>query len=229
VTVAHRPRASSVPRSRRRSRAARTHAERTAETVAKVKAATIEAIADLGFRGATTAEIARRAGVTWGAVQHHFADKTGILVAVLEDSAVAFMELLDGIEVEGVSLQKRVDRFVDTAWEHFSSDSHRSAAEILANLANPATLPAHSEGLPAGVAIVQLDRWLATWECLFHDAPLATAQSMALQGYVVATLSGLSSLRPLEKEGAETRRHQLGYLKDTLTRELTAARRNARN
>ena len=41
----------------------------------------VECIAELGFQRTTAQEITRRAGVTWGAVQHHFGDKDGILLA----------------------------------------------------------------------------------------------------------------------------------------------------
>ena len=61
----------------------RSHAERRAETRARIIEAVIESIAEVGFHRTTAVEITRRAGVTWGAVQHHFGDKDGILLAVL--------------------------------------------------------------------------------------------------------------------------------------------------
>ena len=51
------------------ARPRRSHAERTAETRSRVKAAVIESMAEVGYQRTTGAEIARRAGVTWGAVQ----------------------------------------------------------------------------------------------------------------------------------------------------------------
>ena len=64
----------------------RSQTERTAETHARVTAAVIASIAEVGFKRATGVEITRRAGVTWGAVQHQFGNKDGILVAIVEDS-----------------------------------------------------------------------------------------------------------------------------------------------
>jgi AcrR family transcriptional regulator len=72
----------------------RTHAERTALMRERVMLAVVEVIADVGFARTTAAEIARRAGVTWGAVQHHFGDKDGILMAVLEESFSHFADEL---------------------------------------------------------------------------------------------------------------------------------------
>ena len=53
----------------------RSHAARTAETRSRVIEAVIASIGEVGYQRTTSAEIARRAGVTWGAVQHHFGGK----------------------------------------------------------------------------------------------------------------------------------------------------------
>ena len=93
--------------------------------------AVVESIAELGFKRSTASEIARRSGLTWGAVQHHFGGKDGILAAVLEDSFNRFAERLADIASEGVPLAERVELFVDRAWEHFASAHFRSTFEIL--------------------------------------------------------------------------------------------------
>ena len=46
----------------------------------------LECIAEQGFQRATASEITRRAGVTWGAVQHHFGGKDGLFEAVLREA-----------------------------------------------------------------------------------------------------------------------------------------------
>ena len=53
----------------------RSHAERRAETRAKIIDGVVESIAEIGLAATTATEIARRSGATWGAVQHHFGDK----------------------------------------------------------------------------------------------------------------------------------------------------------
>jgi AcrR family transcriptional regulator len=58
----------------------RRHAEPSAETRARILGAVVECISEIGFQRTTASEIAARAGVTWGAVQHHLGDKDGILL-----------------------------------------------------------------------------------------------------------------------------------------------------
>ena len=89
----------------------RSHSERTAETKARIMAAVVESIDEVGFHKTTGAEISRRAGVSWGAVQHHYRDKDGILVAVLESSFDLFAERLGSPPETDASLEERVALF----------------------------------------------------------------------------------------------------------------------
>jgi AcrR family transcriptional regulator len=200
-----------TPRRERRSQA-----ERTAETRAKIKAAVVESIAEVGFQRTTAAEIARRAGVTWGAVQHHFGDKHGILVAVLEDSFNRFAARLDDVAVEDTPLEERIALFVDRAWEHFGSAHFRSIFEIL--LGYPAEASDPPEELwQTGM----LAAWNGIWRRFFGDRVLSRRRTLALQHYTISALSGLASMKMLEGQTAPVRAEELAYLKDTLRRELS--------
>ena len=65
-------------------RGRRSQAERTAETVDLIINATLDAIALVGLRNATTGEISRRGGVSIGALFHHFESRLDIIVAAVE-------------------------------------------------------------------------------------------------------------------------------------------------
>ena len=49
----------------------RTQAERTATTRAALLAATVDVLVERGYRATTTQDVARRAGVSYGALLHH--------------------------------------------------------------------------------------------------------------------------------------------------------------
>ena len=91
--------------------------------------AVVESISEVGFQKTTANEITRRAGVTWGAVQHHFGGKDGILEAVLEESFERFAARLAAVPIEGASLEQRVSAFVDIAWQHFGRHRWRYTLE----------------------------------------------------------------------------------------------------
>lgn len=61
----------------------RAQAERRADTIGRLLHATTESIADLGYHRATTAEICERAGVSPGALFHHFDTKVDLVLAAL--------------------------------------------------------------------------------------------------------------------------------------------------
>lgn len=58
-------------------------AKRAAATTTQLVDATIDAIAEVGYANATTEEICRRAGVTQGALFHHFATRRDVLMAAI--------------------------------------------------------------------------------------------------------------------------------------------------
>jgi AcrR family transcriptional regulator len=127
----------------------RTQAERTAETRRRILDAVVESIAELGFQRTTAMEIAKRAGVTWGAVQHHFGAKGGILEAVLEDTFERFEARLGDVAADA-PLARRVALFVERGWEHFASPHFRSTFEILLHHAreDDGSAPLAGEDLP---------------------------------------------------------------------------------
>jgi AcrR family transcriptional regulator len=190
----------------------RTQTERTAETRERVLAAVVESIGEIGYPKTTATEIARRAGVSWGAVQHHFGDKEGILVAVLEESFNRFADVLtEPIETD-LPLAERVSLFVDRSWIHFGSAQYRSTYEILINL-------------PPGLAPSWRNEVLATWNRIWSDffpeKSTPTKQLVKIMRYTVSVLSGLATMNMLEGARANSRITELGYLKDTLTRKLS--------
>lgn len=194
----------------------RSHADRTATTRAKIIAAVNESIADVGFQRTTAIEITQRAGVTWGAVQHHFGGKDGTLAAVLEDSFARFASRVAGVDV-ALPLEKRVSAFVDRAWEHFDSAHYRSTLEIMLHYAGQPNVP--PEPWRAAMTAA-LDR---TWRHLFGDARMSRQRSGALQRTVISTLSGLASMRFIEGGAGRRPRAELEVLKRALSRELGAA------
>ena len=193
----------------------RTQAERTAETRERIARAVVESIAELGFQKTTASEITRRAGVTWGAVQHHFGGKDGILAAVLEDSFEHFAAQLAGVPRAPAPLAERVSRFVDGAWAHFSSPDYRSTFEILLNhtLDDAGGEPAWQTGM--------FRAWNRVWGEIFSDATLPRRDAVALQTFTISALSGMASLAMLRRAVEPVHAAELALLKQTLVRELS--------
>jgi AcrR family transcriptional regulator len=106
-------------------------AQKARETREKILNAVISIIQEGGFGSASSSKIAERAGVTWGAVQHHYGSKEDILRAIMDLSHDKFIVLTSDETIRQGSMADRVERFVDAMWAHYQSDLYFAAMEIL--------------------------------------------------------------------------------------------------
>jgi len=118
--------------------AARKHKDETSHQALKAKAtrekiigAVVSIINDQGFASASSTAIAKKAGITWGAVQHHYGNKNEILVAVLEMASNKYATILRDPRLLTGTLAKRVDILVDSTWQHYKSDLYFAFSEII--------------------------------------------------------------------------------------------------
>jgi TetR/AcrR family acrAB operon transcriptional repressor len=85
--------------------------KRTADEAAETRKALLDAalmeFADKGFHAAKLADIATRAGVTRGALYHHFADKTEMYGTVLDDGwEIATEEAWAALDADGTPRER---------------------------------------------------------------------------------------------------------------------------
>ena len=188
----------------------RSQAQRTEETRGKIVGAVVESIHEVGLPRTTAAEVARRAGVTWGAVQHHFGGKSGMLDAVLEHSFDDFVASLGDLRADEALLPDRIDQFVERAWAHFRSPLYRSTFEILLQ----------SESGDAAWQARMLDAWDDVFRRIFFDSSLPRRRRLRLHHYTVSVLTGLASMLQLEGPTAKLGAGELDLLKRSLETEL---------
>jgi AcrR family transcriptional regulator len=173
----------------------RTQVERTRETRAKLMAAAIRSIARAGYAGATLNQIARDANLTKGAIQHHFADKRELDVAVFVHGFTELEERLGKITAEG-DLPTRMSSVVDAMYQAFASEAVQAAFEIDRSWRlDPPLAPFDSS-----------DALDEQWRTLFADAPVSDHRLLqcrrlvrtAVQGHVVRQAGGIPDDAPME-------------------------------
>jgi AcrR family transcriptional regulator len=99
-------------------RGRRTQAERRAATRTALLDASIECLVEEGYANTTTRRIAERAGVTPGALQHHFASKAELLSEALRHVTKRFVkEILDYEPPDAPSIQAHREQILDRMWE----------------------------------------------------------------------------------------------------------------
>lgn len=107
-----------------------TNAQLSERTRRRLLDATIESLSEVGYAKTTTPEIARRAGVSRGALAHHFPTKASI-VAEAVDHLFSRNTAEFGERFQALPLADRTfGAAVDLLWEMFQGDTFRAGLEL---------------------------------------------------------------------------------------------------
>ena len=108
----------------------KTQAQRSAATQEALLDAAVECLVELGFARTTTTEITRRAGVSLGAMLHHFPTKATLLAAAVghvmhrrhDEFRKAMTDVPPGAD--------RLEAAIDLMWEAFSGPTFHAWLEL---------------------------------------------------------------------------------------------------
>ncbi|HEX3649496.1 MAG TPA: TetR/AcrR family transcriptional regulator [Pseudonocardiaceae bacterium] len=150
------------------TRTHRTQAERSEHTRAQLFEATIDCLLDLGYAGTSVNEICKRAGLSRGAQQHHFATKAEMMAHALEYLVTKLRDqVMDSVH-RLADDPDRVAKGIDLLWQSFSGTLSTAAMELWVAARTDPEL---------GGAMLPVDRALgrATYdlyrELAWHDVP----------------------------------------------------------
>jgi AcrR family transcriptional regulator len=156
------------------------------QTVRRLLDAAVACIREVGYYRASSNVIARHAGVTWGAIQHQFGTREGLLLAILEDRWAALNQRLASAEIVGETLEERLRCVVDVLASHYEQPDHLVQLLILLDLTrDPSTSAEAREAVTAHAAAMT-----QVWRPLFEAAIGEAAHDPDLVGYVFTTLRG---------------------------------------
>lgn len=167
----------------------RTQAERTATTRTALLEATVQCLVTQGFSGTTTTEVAHRAGVSPGALLHHFPAKADLLCAAVghlfELRQAEFRKAMTNL---GPGTDRRAAG-LDLLWSMFSGPAFTAWLELwMAARSDPALAE----------AVIRLDReFMATSQDVFRELfadEIAVAPELGRSGLGVlySLMSGLA-------------------------------------
>jgi AcrR family transcriptional regulator len=170
----------------------RTQAERTAETTAKLLDATAECLAELGYARTTTTEICRRAGVSRGAMLHHFPSKAVLVAAACEHVFEPWAEEVRTAMARVPEGDDRLAAVIDVLWSLFQDHAFAAWYElVMAGRTDPDLRP------HVALVAARLDETVvSTWRDLFAPDPALDPEWVALFDtaplLMFAVLMGLS-------------------------------------
>ena len=164
--------------------------------------AVVDTILDQGYYQASSNEIARRAGVTWGAIQHLFGSREALMIAVLNDGWSKLHRDVATQRIEGESLELRLRSVLDVLAGYYEQPEHLAQIQILLDFtANPETTATTRRAIKRhGSELTE------AWQPLFHQALGDAADDDDLVLYAFSTLRGYLASRLIATSiTAETR------------------------
>jgi AcrR family transcriptional regulator len=108
----------------------RTQADRSAAARAALVDAAITLLSERGYAHATTAAIAKAAGVTTGALHHHFPTKEALFMAVLDQLSEDALGLFAALSESGPAGESPATVLLDTLWSLYGSKRYWAVWEI---------------------------------------------------------------------------------------------------
>lgn len=196
----------------------RTQSQRREATRAGLLDATIECLVESGYANTTTADIAKRAGVTRGAQAHHFPTKAELVtVAVRHLTEKLIVEHMSDVPKGPGSVDHSLNVMLDRLWEMHSGDLFAAASELwIAGRTDP-ELAGHVESMEAD--IVELVR--STGAGLLPPNRVVEG-SGALIATTMATIRGLAMLtfvradHQADKEWVNAKQHLVSLWREAL-------------
>lgn len=155
-------------------------------TRARVLKAAVESILEKGYYQTSSNEIARRAGVTWGTLQHQFGTREALLLEVATERWGSLQARVATANVEGDTLEERLHSVLVVLASHYGEPDQLAHLQILLDLSHsPDTSEATRQAIAAhGAGLVQ------AWRPLFVQALGDAAADTQLVRYAFSTLRG---------------------------------------
>jgi AcrR family transcriptional regulator len=205
------------------AKVARTQEERTSATRARLIEATLDLLLSKGYPAATTVDIAARAGLTRGALAHHFASKDELVVEAVDhmlNRTIAEIRVYASLVGRG-SLS--IADFVDRMWIIFSGPFFMVTLEHI-------TASRHNDFLKS--RLVERTREFhksldAIWRQFFSETQIGTLEVETTFNATLCLLRGMGVQTVLRNDPVYYRR-LLQFWKSMLTEQIAASNGAAR-
>ena len=182
------------PRKARR----RTQEQRRAETRSALIEATVGLLAEGGYANTTTTRIARRAGVSLGAMQHHFGSKDELLMETFDQLMLELTTQMSMDPGKDEALESRVETLVARLWDVYCSPRYVAVWELF--------LGTRAEPHLREEAVAQRSRSLRIfadlWWSFFKDDVASEQVVVDVMHTTLAMLRGFAFYSVFEKDEA---------------------------
>jgi AcrR family transcriptional regulator len=199
----------------RARRSQRTQEERSTETRRKLVDAAIGVSQESGYANLTITKVAQYAGLSNGAMQHHFATRDDLVLAML-DALYPILDIpFEEIASRKLSVKDRVSTFVDLLWQIYSRPEYLVVWDIAFGTRSDPHLRAKLQAYQRDIAARALKHLAAS----FADLNLTADASEQIFQLIISCLRGLALQTVF---GVERRRADLEQVKEITCERLAS-------
>lgn len=172
-----------------KTRTRRRQVDRSAETRKRLLDSTIKSLIGHGFAGASVERIVAGAGVTRGALNHHFAGKNDLIVSAMHEITDRFIQRLESAYRDAGSNPDPYDRMVRALWAAiYGTPAFVARVEIVLAARNlPELLDLTRAELLRGHSVVH-----AFWRDTFADIDVSEEVARIDVDFALMALRGLA-------------------------------------
>ena len=157
-----------------------------AATRARVLDAAVASILEKGYYRTSSNEIARRAGVTWGTLQHQFGSRELLLLEIVNNRWHDLQHEMATAEVSGTTLEERLHSVLEVLATHYGEPAQLAGLQILLDLSRD---PEVSKATKRAIDD-HGEQLVLAWQPLFEQALGEAAHDGTLVRYAFVTLRG---------------------------------------
>lgn len=166
----------------------RTQEERSAETRARLIKAAVQVLGESGYAHLTISKVTQRAGLTNGAMQHHFPSRDDLMLAVF-DAVYPVLEIpFDAIAAERLAPPERVAAVVDRLWAIYSRPEYLAIWDVALGSRGDRKLWTRLRSYQRDVAT----RMLKAFVALFSDLDIDPAEVEKVFALTVSQMRGVA-------------------------------------
>lgn len=189
----------------------RKQTDRSREARNKILNATIHLLVKQGYLSCSIASVAKEAGFTAGAVQHHFTSKAQLLNCVITERVFPESKLRTLSDIANRPIDERCFMVINAMWEYYGHEHYTVVWEII--LATKDQKPVQ-ETIARFFAAAREKAELSLIE-LFPDQGISASTASSLVTFLSSHLRGLSLSRTSDSSDIDIQA-QLILLSDTL-------------
>ena len=109
----------------------------------RVLDAVVATVLDVGYYKASSNEIARRAGVSWGSIDHLFGSREQLMLDVVNDLGEQLEQRIAEAEIGGETIEERMSSLFDVLATHYEQGKYLVQMQILLDLSANPKMSAH--------------------------------------------------------------------------------------